>query len=178
MQLAAQVKSAPYIEAKIDVVCASLQVLWGPQLPPLLVFHSALAEVASRSTRNTGVHHRWKPCWGSACCCCLCPAWYVMVLTCGMACHCFAAHPRSGVQAFSLGGLGFEAPNSPDAILEGTNAYTSFYVISWIAIGVGGVLGILALINEVRTFASHQCTPNASCGPNACSSSSVCTCVI
>ena len=76
-----------------------------------------------------------------------------------VACHCFAAHPRFGVQAFSLGGLGFEAPNSPDAILEGTNAYTSFYVISWIAIGVGGVLGILAFINEVRTFASHQCTP-------------------
>ena len=76
-----------------------------------------------------------------------------------VACHCFAAHPRFGVQAFSLGGLGFEAPNSPDAILEGTNAYTSFYVISWIAIGVGGVLGILAFINEVRTFASHEYTP-------------------
>ncbi len=47
MQLAAQVKSAPYIEAKIDVVCASLQVLGGPQLPRLLVFYSAGHCIAS-----------------------------------------------------------------------------------------------------------------------------------
>ena len=41
LQVIAQIKNAPYIESKLDVVCAPLQVVGGPQLPRLLVFHSA-----------------------------------------------------------------------------------------------------------------------------------------
>ena len=105
----------------------------------------ALAEVASRSTRNTGVHHRWKPCWGSACCCCLCAAWYVMVLA--RTRHCFAAHPRFGVQFFSLG-------DKVEWLAQRSWSWELANAVAWLAVAIGWSLGLVALVNEVRALPS------------------------
>ena len=105
------------------------------------------------------MHRRWRPFWGSACCFCPCAAWYAGLTSRAIlfTSACVAAHPRATVQAFSLGNLqspGLDASDSP--FHAGTSAYDAFYNIAWIAIGVGGILGIVALINEVRALASVQ----------------------
>ena len=153
MQLAAQVKSAPYIEAKIDVVCASLQVLLGTAVATAtrVLLGRALHRIGSRWPRSPTARRGTPACiiGGNLVGARLAAVVFVRHGTSWsspVACYCFAAHPRFGVQFFSLG-------DKVELLAKGWS-WELANAVAWLAVAIGWSLGLVALVNEVRALPS------------------------
>jgi hypothetical protein len=154
MQLAAQVKSAPYIEAKIDVVCASLQVLWGTAVATAtrVLLGRALHRIGSRWPRSPAARRGTPACiiGGNLVGARLAAVVFVRHGTSWSLPeprHCFAAHPRFGVQFFSLG-------DKVEWLVQRSWSWELANAVAWLAVAIGWSLGLVALVNEVRALPS------------------------
>jgi hypothetical protein len=61
--------------------------------------------------------------------------------------HCFAAHPRFGVQFFSLG-------DKVEWLAQRSWSWELANAVAWLAVAIGWSLGLVALVNEVRALPS------------------------